>query len=309
MLRGRAKMAEPLKRNSEDTETSELIAHALRLANRLAIKRVLVQAEESVDVGILKKARKTEEILWLMKGTDQAPLQCEGDWSQEVTIPDAALPRMEQVKLSLLLVYLEELVAYDETVMALSGSVGSGRLDTLVILNIERDYPWFRECKALASEGIIPARVIYRIIAVALKFAAEGREGRPVGTTFLVGRHDGMKAHLRQLMLNPCEGHPSAERNVLHPGFLETWRELAALDGAIIIDADGTVTSAGTYLSAEHQDIEVQEGLGARHVAAASLTASCPDALAVVISESSGRVRVFRRGKVVTELQPTVGGF
>jgi len=44
-------------------------------------------------------------------------------------------------------------------------------------------------------------------------------------------------------------------------------------------------------------------GLGARHMAAAGISRDS-EALAIVVSQTSGSVRVFRRGKVALELAP-----
>jgi DNA integrity scanning protein DisA with diadenylate cyclase activity len=46
-------------------------------------------------------------------------------------------------------------------------------------------------------------------------------------------------------------------------------------------------------------------GLGARHMAAAGISRDS-EAIAIVVSQTSGSVRVFRRGKVAMELAPRV---
>jgi DNA integrity scanning protein DisA with diadenylate cyclase activity len=64
------------------------------------------------------------------------------------------------------------------------------------------------------------------------------------------------------------------------------------------------VEAAGRYLQFAPLDVEVPLGLGARHVAAALATAAT-DAIAVVVSQATGKVRVFRHGAVVLELTPS----
>ncbi len=54
---------------------------------------------------------------------------------------------------------------------------------------------------------------------------------------------------------------------------LESLRELASLDGAIIVDRRGVVESAGVYLDAPlTKAVKVDSGLGARHTAAAAIS-------------------------------------
>ena len=90
-------------------------------------------------------------------------------------------------------------------------------------------------------------------------------------------------------------------------GFLETLRELAALDGAFIVNPKGIVEFAGVYLDAPAaSDLKISKGLGSRHVAAAALTAKT-DSVAVVISESSGTITVFCKGQDVMKLEGSGG--
>ena len=107
----------------------------------------------------------------------------------------------------------------------------------------------------------------------------------------------------RPLIFNPCKGHAQNVRNIHNPEFFETLRELAALDGAFVVDNRGVVVGAGVYLDAPAtKDVKVRRGLGSRHVAAAAITAGA-SALAVVISESSGSITVFAKGAALLELE------
>lgn len=84
----------------------------------------------------------------------------------------------------------------------------------------------------------------------------------------------------------------------------ETAKELAQLDGAFIISADGTIISAARYINADSTGIKLPLGLGARHVAAAALTRATRS-VAVVVSLSSV-VRIFYQGRIVAEIIPDI---
>ena len=114
-----------------------------------------------------------------------------------------------------------------------------------------------------------------------------------------------LSAHLRQLILNPLKGHPQAARSIHNPDFLETLRELAAMDGAFVVNRRGVVDSAGTYLNAPVGQGRLSPGLGARHAAALAIT-TVTDATAVVISASSGTVSVYDGGETVLELDAPI---
>ena len=76
------------------------------------------------------------------------------------------------------------------------------------------------------------------------------------------------------------------------------------LDGAFVIREDGVVLAAGRYLSASEEDVKIPLGLGARHAASAGITSSTK-AIALVVSQTSGAVRLFKDGNIVLELHQT----
>jgi diadenylate cyclase len=141
------------------------------------------------------------------------------------------------------------------------------------------------------------------VVQLAVEIAREGREGRKIGTLFVVGDVDEALARSRPLLLDPLYGHPRDLLHVSRPDFRETVKELAQLDGAFIVDDDGTFVSAGRYVDVDLDSPSAfVPGLGTRHAAAASITAATR-AVAVVVSQSSV-VRVFARGEVRAEIIP-----
>jgi len=109
----------------------------------------------------------------------------------------------------------------------------------------------------------------------------------------------------RQTIFNPFHGYPEEERNLLNPRLRETLKEFAVLDGAFVIRDDGVVMSAGRHLSAAlNSTVDLPRGLGSRHVAAAGITSET-EAVAIVISESTGDVRIFKDGTIFMEIEKT----
>ncbi|HAY21296.1 MAG TPA: hypothetical protein DCY27_03855 [Desulfobacterales bacterium] len=140
------------------------------------------------------------------------------------------------------------------------------------------------------------------IITLAVEIAREGREGRKIGTLFVVFDSDAVLQRSRCLILDPLSGHPDSNKRIDDPDVRETIKELAQLDGAFIVSNSGIVISACRYINASSQGITLPLGLGSRHMAAASITKET-EAIAVVVSESS-IVRVFDRGELVSEIIP-----
>ena len=60
----------------------------------------------------------------------------------------------------------------------------------------------------------ISEEVFEEVYTLALELSREGREGKPIGTTFMMGSAPEVLAKSTQLILNPFEGHPRFGRNV-----------------------------------------------------------------------------------------------
>ena len=283
-------------------ETRELVKSAFSLARAVGVKTLVVQADEISDMRLVETLRDDERIIWVARDRKQIPVS---DPSKDVVMamPDVILNRLSQLNLALFLAALNHHVGSDERVLGLSGVTGSQRLDTLVIAKPERDYPWLRHHKS----EVAVTRHLARLLEIALRFAREGREGSPIGAIFVLGGRDTLSSRVRQLILNPLQGHPQTARSIHNPDFLETLRELAAMDGAFVVNRRGVVDSAGAYLNASVGPGRLSPGLGARHAAALSITA-VTDAAAVVISSSSGTVTVYDGGETVLELERAYPG-
>lgn len=140
------------------------------------------------------------------------------------------------------------------------------------------------------------------VLNLAMEIAREGREGRKIGTMFVIADTESTMRRSRPMILDPLYGHPESVRHIGDPGMRETLKELAQMDGAFIVTDDGIVLSACRYIDATSDGLDLPLGLGSRHMAAASITRAT-NAVAVVVSESS-MVRVFDNGSIVGEIIP-----
>src|SRR5512140_2648717 len=226
-------------KREESEETRELVKSAFLLARSLGIATLLVQADEIADVRLIEDLRENERVIWIARDRTDVPIS---DPAKDIilAVPDAALNRLGQLTLALFLAALNRLVRPDERVLGLSGVTGSQRLDTLVIAKPAKDYPWLQRNEEAAE---ITGHVA-RLLEIALLLARQGREGLPIGTIWVLGDPPDLSPYLRQLILNPLKGHPAEVRSIYNPALLETLRELAAMDGAFIVNRSGVVESA-----------------------------------------------------------------
>jgi diadenylate cyclase len=144
--------------------------------------------------------------------------------------------------------------------------------------------------------------VLESLIELAVEIAREGREGKRVGTLFMLGDENAVLARSRSLILDPLLGHPESTRHIANLNLRGTIKELAQLDGGFVVSHAGIVLSACRYLDAIAAKVEVPLGLGSRHIAAANMSA-ITKAVGIVVSESSV-VRIFCHGQLVGEIIP-----
>ena len=144
--------------------------------------------------------------------------------------------------------------------------------------------------------------ILRSVINLAMEIAREGREGRKIGTMFVMGDVESTISRSRPMILDPLYGHPISAKHIDNAVMHVTVIVLAQLVGAFIVSDEGVVLSAARYIDATSDGLELPLGLGSRHMAAASITRAT-NAVAVVVSESS-MVRVFDNGSIVGEIIP-----
>lgn len=162
-------------------------------------------------------------------------------------------------------------------------------------------------CDVCNEKRGVNIETLKNVIILAVEIAREGREGRKIGTMFVISDAEAVLLRSRTLILDPLFGHPDHLKHVDDPDMRETMKELAQLDGAFVVADNGVVISACRYIDAFSEGINLPLGLGSRHMAAASITRQTR-AVAVVVSESS-IVRVFDEGEIVSEIIPELWMF
>ncbi len=218
-----------------------------------------------------------------------------GGGNLDLLMPFRGLNRASQLEISMLIALAQGLVRKGEKIVSVFGLADDHDPDTIAISDVDKDFKTFLSFPLAKTSGDEGHQTFIRTLQLATELAEEGREGKPVGALFVVGDYDRVTAHTQQMVINPFKGYDDTERNILDPGLAETVKEFAHIDGAFIIHGNGVIASAGTYLRADHPS-NLPSGLGARHAAAAGITA-VSKATAIVVSESTRAISLFRGGE------------
>ncbi|HLD88629.1 MAG TPA: diadenylate cyclase [Candidatus Nanoarchaeia archaeon] len=185
----------------------------------------------------------------------------------------------------------------DRVVCVEDESLGMGYKGLMFIFDVDKI---FFNISNLNLASNISAEVLEATINVALEISKEGREGKKIGTAFIIGAKEELAKYTKQMILNPFSGYPEELRKITELNMNETVKEFAQLDGVFIIDESGLILSAGTHINVDASTIELP-GYGTRHRCSAAITKAC-NSIAVVVSESGGIISIFKNGKFVMKL-------
>jgi diadenylate cyclase len=286
------------------TLTRSLVRHAHAIAREVGARVILLYAdvvEEDNDLADLIQDVDFRVILVSRRAKFQAPAGWD-ELCEVVRVPDIPMTRAGQIKVATLVAAAEKLLRMGDRILCLTGIDGSGAIDTIIVLDLGTEIEMFANSAADPLPSDVTPAVFERMLSLASELGLEGREGRPVGTIFVLGDSDLVLAHSHQLVINPFHGYPESDRNVLDPRLEETLKEFSAIDGAFVIRGDGVVLSAGRYLAPRGKLEEpLPQGLGTRHEASAGIT-STTNAIVLCISQSTGTVSIFRKGHLITDI-------
>lgn len=158
------------------------------------------------------------------------------------------------------------------------------------------------EIKELLKGTGVSEQVFEEAIKIAIEISIEGREGRDIGTAFLLGDSVNVLAKSRQLVLNPFKGYSREEKLITNSDISDNIKEFAQLDGVFVISGDGVVEAAGRYITIDTSNVNIQKGLGTRHSSVAAMTYST-ESIGVVVSQSGGLIRIFRHGRLAATVK------
>lgn len=281
----------------------EFLKSALTLASQADVDHLLYIADMQVAPNDLR-GRKCRKKLVYAVTSDVLAGELLAKKEQVVIIPAYDYSRTERVKMAVVSALSQGAFKEGDLVLCLTGRIGR-HIDTMMTMKIGSSLD-----DRVAIEGIklgeeFNSQVIDALIQLALQIGQEGFEGHPIGTIICIGDHNAVMESSRQLTINPFQGLSEAERNLLDPRIREAIKNFSVLDGAFVIREDGVVLAAGRYLSSpDDANVKIPLGLGARHAAAATITNSTK-CIAMVVSQTSGAVRLFKEGNIVLELHQT----
>ncbi len=300
-VNSKEKVKVPLIQRSQNEWTDILIREAVKIARQIKADAALFYMDSTEDIAPFLDLKTDVKLIFLTK-RDECVQKASSLPVYAVKIPDVQLPRTGCLKVGFLSAISKGILSPGDVIVCVGGLPEQGYMDTLMIVDTSVEAELFSGGNIMTFPPDLRPEVFERLLNLAIELAIEGREGKPVGTIFVLGDHENVLTYSRQLVFNPFEGRPEQELNINDQRVQESVKEFAAIDGAFVVRDDGVVMAAGRYLNVAYSGEPLPRGLGARHMAAAAITYATK-AVAISISESTGKVTVFKEGRILTEIE------
>lgn len=223
-----------------------------------------------------------------------------------IRLPLHAIDKHRQIRHVLSVALKSNNVSVGELVVCAMGkNVYPGEANIVVVIEVEPDLEELVITDLVKlTDGIRPKALDFAV-TIACKIGRAARRGKRIGAIFMLGDSLKVLEGSKQLIPNPFKGHEHADRTLMNLDIHDAILELSKLDGAFVVRGDGFIQTAGVFLAAFEVDVALPVGLGARHVAAAAVTARTA-ATGVVVSATDGNVRVFSAGRMVLRMDPDI---
>lgn len=288
------------------TPLPPLLGSLLHAARRVAVDvdaaGVLMLAETPFDFAEIRDGLATVPLIVASHIADVHQAVRE---DQLALVPLSDEPQTRQIQLAQALVeaVADDLLRTGSRVVVLYSSFDREAIDTLGVVSLYEHLSKLTSRDLQRLETQVPLDTLRRVVDLAVEIGREGREGKQVGTILVVGDHRRVMHMSHEQVHDPFKGYHRKDRMIRSPKVCESIKELAQIDGAFVIAADGCVMAAGRILDAPAENLSLSKGLGARHWAAAAIS-KATDAVAIAVSQSTGTVRIFCDGSVVLRIEP-----
>jgi len=285
-----------------------IIKIALRLARETDSEKLFVFIDTQKEIEWFLRSKISEKktvIIVIPETLDLSKTGIKNYKKRIIKISIGNQTRFSRIKYAILQGVLLGVIKQDSMIVCVAGPTGKSRLDIITVHNLA--HSWNEEFP-FEIHSFVKHKAFYTamtVIDIALDIGTFGREGKPVGTIFTIGDEKNVMNKSHQAVFNPFRGYLNREKMITSPEVIESLKEFASLDGAIIISAHGIVKAAGRILHAGGSRSKTLRGLGARHRAALGITRTT-NAIAVVVSEGTGKVCICERGKIVATLEPFI---
>lgn len=275
---------------------------AVRLCSKADASALLVMLDGPSDWAKLRAEAGEAKVLIAVDTPEEAE-GCAEHGLEAVILNMQEAPVFEKLTQALLESLADDMLESGGDVIAVYSGFEAGKIDSVSYIRLDEHLGKLTARDLRKLETSVPLDTLKVVVDLAVEIGREGREGKRVGTMFVVGDTRKVLNHSHAAGFDPVKGYKREERSLHDARVREAIKEVAPLDGAFLVASDGTVEKSCQLVEAAHANVTLSKGLGSRHWAGAAIS-RVTKSIAVVVSESNGTVRLFQNGEVILRVEP-----
>ena len=195
---------------------------AHEVGSRLGVSAILLYCDatriEALPEGLLNQI----PVILVSKAPEKIPAALKAQAAHVLSVPNIPLTRMSLLKTAVMVGLSSDLLTPADTVLCLTGIEDFSHLDTLLVLDIGHEFEMLSSAEVRALSECVQPAIFQAALNLAIELGHQGREGRTLGTIFVLGDVEQVMQLSRQLIINPFKGYAEDERNILDPRLRET---------------------------------------------------------------------------------------
>ena len=292
----------------EDEQFLTFLSLATTLYKANTADALLILLQKPIDWAALRKKTSRLNVV-LVATSDEVLADAPAEHFAKLVVEPTSTSIYEKLNQAMLDALANDILSSGSGVVALYDAFGDGRNTANSVSFIRLDERLGRlsgrELRSLDTQ--VPLETLKLVVDLAVEIGRDGREGKRVGTMLVVGDHRKVMEYSQSIGFDPVKGYKQAERDLRDPSVREAIKEASLMDGAFVVSASGIVVAGCQLLeTGGTASITLSKGLGTRHWAGASISKRTK-AIAIVVSESNGSVRLFQNGEVMLRIEPAAG--
>ncbi len=281
-----------------------MVDNASNVAVQLGAEAMLVLLDGACDWERLKERVSAEVEHVIVAADNEADLEgAESAGLLPLTLNKQGSPLLERLQHALLEAVADGYLKANSMVVSLYSGFDHSKIDSISCIRLDDRLRRLTTRDLQRLESSVPLNVLKSVIDLASEIGREGREGKKVGTMFVVGDTSKVVKHCKDSGFDPMRGYKRENRNLFDPRVREDVKEIAQMDGAFIVSNEGVIERSRQIVEVAHAEVSLSKGLGARHWAGAAISQTT-NAIGIVVSQSTGTVRLFQKGETVLRIEP-----
>jgi DNA integrity scanning protein DisA with diadenylate cyclase activity len=163
-----------------------ILRHAEKIARGTQCHAIMVFGDTTSSIGqVIQWSRSAKKTILVTRNLSESGA-AEEEFSEVIQVKSYSNQRLAQLRSAVLVALSRGTLQVTDRVCCVGGIAESNQFDTVVVVEIEREFQPLLAGQADLLPADVKPEVLERVLAVATELSVEGREGRPVGCLFVV---------------------------------------------------------------------------------------------------------------------------